>query len=284
MMSDNSLIKLDGFAKPATVLIEKISDAIGGIFKPYQIIRVAKAEAAADQIHAEAQIQVTDLHRRASHRFLEEEAKKQKNIESITEKALPYLLESSSPQDIEDDWITNFFDKSRIISDSEMQQLWSKVLAGEANVPRSFSRRTVNLLSDLERLDAELFTTLCGFVWMFHSAVPLIFDVQNEIYNHRWINFNTLSHLDSLGLIRFDNFAGFQIMELQKNFSASYYGTCVDLTLPKDANNALDIGKVLLTQAGKELVPVCEAKPVDGFFDFVCKRWEGQSLIAKKDS
>ena len=36
-MSDNfesSLINLGDLSKPATVLVEKISDAIGGIFKP----------------------------------------------------------------------------------------------------------------------------------------------------------------------------------------------------------------------------------------------------------
>jgi len=283
-MADISLIKLDEFAKPATALIEKVSEAVGGIFKPHQIIRVAKAEAAAEQIHAEAQIQVTNLHRRAIYRFLEEEAKKQKNIESITEKALPHLLESSTPQDIEDDWITNFFDKSRIVSDSEMQQLWSRVLAGEANAPRSFSRKTVNLLSDLEKSDAELFTALCGFGWTFGSVVPLVFDSQDEIYKHHEINFRTLSHLDSLGLIQFNDLSSFQRMELPKKVSVSYYGTSVALTLPNDEHNTLGIGKVLLTQAGEELAPVCGAKPVEGFFDFVCKRWEGPSLIDKTGS
>ena len=87
-MGDNSLINLGEISKPATVLIEKISDAVGGIFKPYQIVRVAKAEAEAERVKAEAQIQISDLQRRAFHRFLEEEAKKQKNMEDIREKAV----------------------------------------------------------------------------------------------------------------------------------------------------------------------------------------------------
>ena len=106
-MSESPLIKLDELTKPATVLIEKISDAVGGIFLPYQIIRVAKAEAEADRIHADSQIQITDIHRRAMHRFLEEEARKQINIESITKQALPLLEEQSKPQNMQEDWITN---------------------------------------------------------------------------------------------------------------------------------------------------------------------------------
>jgi hypothetical protein len=45
----NSLVNLGDLTKPATVLVEKISDAICGAFLPYQIKRVAKAEAEAEK-------------------------------------------------------------------------------------------------------------------------------------------------------------------------------------------------------------------------------------------
>jgi len=167
-MSDNfesSLINLGELSKPATVLVEKISDAVGGIFNPYQIVRVAKAEAQADRVRAEGQIEISDLQRRAFHRFLEEEAKKQKNIEEITSKALPLLEENSKPNEVEDDRITNFFDRCRLISDDEMQGLWSRVLAGQANLPGAYSKRAVNFLSGLDKSEADMFTSLCGFGW-----------------------------------------------------------------------------------------------------------------------
>jgi len=287
-MNDKPIISFGELTKPATVLIEKISDAVGGLFKPYQIIRVAKAEAEADQIRTESQIQVTDLHKRAMRRFLEEEAKKQSNMESITAKALPLLEEKSSPQNVEDDWITNFFDKSRIVSDADMQQLWSKVLAGEANAPGKFSKRTVNLLAELDKRDAELFTELCGFDWVIGKVpVPLVFDHRAELYNSHRIYFSNLVHLEALGLIRFDSLGGLgghQCEQLPKTFTVCYYGRPVELTFPKDADNALDVGLVLLTHAGHELSYICGSKPVEGFFEFVCQRWESQSLIPKKDT
>ena len=232
-MTDFTLVKADELTKPATVLIEKISDAVGGIFKPYQIIRVAKAEAEADRIHADSQIQVTDIHRRAMRRFLEEEAHKQINIESITKGALPLLEEKSEPQRIDDDWITNFFDKCRIVSDSGMQQLWSRILAGEANNPGGFSRRTVNLVSDLEKGDAELFANLCCFGWTFRGFCPLVFDINSEIYTNRGIYFNSLSHLESLGLIQFDNLSGYMFVKLPKIMRISYFGICTESHTPE---------------------------------------------------
>ena len=281
-MSNNSLINLGDLSKTATVLVEKISDAVGGLFKPHQIVRVAKAEAEAERIRAECQIQVSDLQRRAVHRFLEEEAKRQANIEAITAKALPLLEEKSSPQDMEDDWITNFFDKSRIVSDEDMQRLWSKVLAGEANAPGTFSKRTVNLLADLDKRDAEAFTNLCGFGWMIGNVIPLVFDPQHELYNHHGIFFGTLTHLDTLGLIDFHSVAGFSLLKIPKRATVSYHEKPVQLTFPNDAENTLDVGKVLLTHAGQELATLCGAKPVEGFFEFVCERWRGQGLIPKE--
>ena len=156
----NSLINLGELSKPAVVLFEKISEGVGGIFKPYQIKRVAKAQAEAEKIKAQTDIEITDLHRRAVHRWIEEEAKRQKNMEDIIAKAVPQLNEDSKPDTMEDDWIANFFDKCRIVSDNEMQILWSQVLAGEANVPGTYSKRTVNLLSELDKSDAALFTKL----------------------------------------------------------------------------------------------------------------------------
>jgi Protein of unknown function (DUF2806) len=115
-----SVVNLGELSKSADILIKKVSSAVGGIFAPWQIKRVAKAET-----------EITDLHRRAMHRFIEE-AKRQENMEAITERALPQLESGSDPNKMEHDWVTNFFDKSRIVSDSDMQELWARVLAGEA--------------------------------------------------------------------------------------------------------------------------------------------------------
>ena len=269
-----SLVNLGKLSQPADTLIKKVSSAVGGIFEPWQIKRVAKAEAEASLIRANAEIEITDLHRRAMHRFVEEEANRQENMESITEKAIPKLEENSDPNKMEDDWVTNFFDKSRIISDSEMQELWASVLAGEANSPGTYSKRTVNFLGDLDKRDAELFAALCRFGWYVGTFTPLIFDPQASIYNDTGLNFNTLTHLDNIGLIQFSNISGFNRTGLPKEFTVSYCGEPLNLTMDKEEGNQLSIGKILLSQVGMELVSVCQAPSVEGFVDYVKEKWK----------
>lgn len=285
-MADQPLasITLAGdLSKPATVLIEKISNAVGGVFKPYQIVRVAKAEAEAARIQEESKIQITDLQKRALHRFLVEEAKKQANMEAITQDALPLLEDNSTPQNMADDWVTNFFDKSRIISDSDMQQLWARVLAGEANTPGKFARQTVNRLGDIDKDDAELFTRLCGFAWLIgDDFLPLVFDYNDEIYAKNGIFYTMFTHLESLALIHCDTY-GIKKTHIAKTLRVSYYGRQTELTFQADRDNNLGIGSVLLTRAGKQLASVCGSKPVQGFYEYVYDKWAAHRLVAKRE-
>ena len=165
-----------------------------------------------------------------------------------------------------------------------MQSLWSKVLAGEANHPGSFSRKTVNLVADLERRDAEAFINLCRFVWTIdRHARPLLFDFGNEIYNLHSISFDNVNHLQSLGLVTISNF-GYALHRLPKLVTASYCGRSITLALANDSDNKLKEGKVLFTQSGYELARICEIVPVDGFFDYVYDIWASEGRFCRREN
>ena len=279
-----SLIDTSGLSAPATMLVEKSSNAIGRHFDPRQTIRMALAEAEAQQIlklaETKTAIEVEDLRARAASRFINEEMTKQVNIENIMQKAIHGLNDNAAPEDIEDDWIANFFDKCRIVSDNDMQELWARVLAGQGNNPGSFSRKTVNLLADLDKRDAELFTNLCRLAWIVNNGIyPIVFDYRQGLYRRVGIDFRSLTHLDALGLVRYDNLSGFRIVDLPQSILAYYGGRQVGLTLPKDSENELDVGKVLLTQSGSELFRVVNANIAEGFFEYVYDKWAGESLV-----
>lgn len=296
MTDDKSIIKIDNLnipdhSKVGWVFLEKISSAIGELHKPSQIKNVAKAEAEAEVIKAEAeaqaelireeaQVKISDLRvKRALNRFIAEEAKKQENIEKTTQKALNQLNQSSKPQDMDDDWITNFFDKCRIISDEEMQVLWAKILAGEANSPGSYSKRTVNLLGSLDKKDAELLTTLCNFTWISGESYPLILDANAPIYIQNGINFVMLTHLDSIGLIRFDPVGGFMLKRTPTLPLIGMYYNKTPIAISSENNIPIEVGKVMFTHTGQELSRICSTKPIDGLFKYVFDYWASKGLI-----
>lgn len=287
MTGDKQIIKtgdihLDGLTKPATVLVEKICNAMGasfvGLCRPYQIKRVAKAEGEAAIIKIESDIKIEDLKRRAEERWLCEEAIRQANIESITCKSFSHLDENATPQKIEDDWITYFFDKSRLVSDEEMQDIWARILAGQANAPGKFSKRTIDCMASLEKTDAERFTKLCSFSLVLETD-PLIYDLEHHIYKENDITFITLNHLESIGLINFNSLVGYGRTDIPKEFSfVTDNGKSFRFKTSKEKNITLGLGKVFFTNIGQEIASICTPESVPGFEEYVIEQWKKQGF------
>jgi hypothetical protein len=47
----------------------------------------------------------------------------------------------------------------------------------------------------------------------------------------------------------------------------------------KESDNQLEFGHVLLTRTGQQLARICGSKPIDGFMDFIIKKWQEKGLI-----
>ena len=283
MSEGNSIINLGDISKPATALIEKVSGAVGGFYKPWQMRRVAKAEVDVDRIKALSKIELTELDERALQRLVDEEAKKQSNIESIIGRSLPQLNEGAKPDEMEEDWITYFFNKCRLVSDEEMQSIWARILAGEANAPGTFSKRSVIFMESLDKQDAILFTKLCAFNWIFGDIQPLIADPTAEIYSKNGITFSDLKHLDTIGLISFQSIA-YQRSGFPQTTVAVYKNAAYTFKFSKKKDNILNLGNVILTNIGRELASICVPETVAGFDEYVIEEWKKKGVKITKQT
>lgn len=164
---DKEVIK--ALSKPAEKLIEEVSKWIWGLYKPrairkkadaeaYKIEMEANAKAKSMMIQWEAQIQIIE---RAKARLGNQEIIRQENIEEIAEKSLLYLPESVSEEPVDTDWRTRFFTKAQDISSNEMQEIWAKILAEEISTPWKTSLRTLDVLANISKNEAELFSKAC---------------------------------------------------------------------------------------------------------------------------
>jgi len=198
----NALIHRGELSKPATVLIEKISAGIGGLLVPWQAVREAKTGVAASKIRTQGAIEISEMEEKALRNALARAVQEQKNIFSILAKALPDVASDADPSRMDEDWISAFFNIFRRTSNEEMQALWGRVLATEANRPRSFSKRTVHVMPVLERPDAELFGVLCRFCVVYKDQVfPIVINSDDPFYTVAGLIGGRLSDLEGLDLI-----------------------------------------------------------------------------------
>ena len=216
---DNSLIKIDGDSKALSTLIDAISRGIGTLYRPWGIKREAKAKAAEIQILAEAKVKEQQifseakkqldivasdeqLHRTIS-RIVNQELRRQENIDAIAKIALAELAESrllAVKEQVETDWLTRYFDIVQDVSDERLRNAWGKILSQEIMSPGSYSLRTLNTVSNLSKKEAELFASLGNLV-LSTGSVLFFINKKDSILGSD-ISFNNISLLMECGLIR----------------------------------------------------------------------------------
>ncbi len=132
--------------------------------------------------------------------------------------------------------------------------------------------------SMLDNRDVALFTSLCQFVWIQGEPLPLIYEIENEIYTKHGINLPVLKHLEAIGLVSLAS-AGYVKKRFGKHTRLFYYGKPTKIQFFQAANNQLDLGHVLLTNLGKALVAVCNIKRNQEFYEYVIERWFQQGMV-----
>ena len=93
-----------------------------------------------------------------------QERKRQENIASIVNVAASNLDNKDVPDHEPDsDWIARFFDYAQDVSSEDMKTIWGKILSGEVETPGRTSLRTLSILRDISKRDAEIFSTLMEY-------------------------------------------------------------------------------------------------------------------------
>ncbi|MEM9880261.1 MAG: DUF2806 domain-containing protein [Pseudomonadota bacterium] len=266
-------ISTKDLAPVAQDLIAKISRATGTFYQPWKIVREAKAiRKAGEELAGLSELGLTEIEMRAFQRVISEGSKQQENIERITLEATDALEDNAKPDAVDDDWVADFFAKARHISDEEFSTLWSKILAGEANRPGSFSKRTLNIIYGLTKEDAELFRELCRYVIMIGIPCPFIFHLDEERYS---LNFENLGHLQDLGLVNFNSVAGFVRQGFPDDFLFNYGSVSMRAVKKPDSTankNDILMGHVMFTKSGLELFGLADALMVPEFEQYVVKK------------
>ena len=223
----------------------------------------------------ENRTELKELKKRTKYRVLATEVRNQQNLESIAKRSIPLLNNNAKLEEMDDDWIVNMLNRSMIFADELMQELFARILAGEANSPGSYSKKSVNLLAELEKKDAIFFKSICRFNWnVADRTVPLVFDHNHEIYAKNGIDYETLKHLDSLGLVQYSVIDIVLAKALTGMIKVSYHDSILVLKAPNNRDYDVSLGHVMLTASGLELCRLFENEPVEGIFEYVKGEWK----------
>ncbi|KIQ14777.1 hypothetical protein RT99_23475 [Flavobacterium sp. MEB061] len=224
------LITFEG--KPIEKLIEVISQGIGTLYRPRAIKKEADAEAYKIQVlekaktiaNTENKLIEFDTLSAIEQKILFQEQRKQNNIENIIEVAVEQIIQEPNvnSENIDQDWITRFFKIAEDISNDEMQKLWGRILSGEVKQPGSFSLRTLNLLKDLNKQEAEIFTKFAQLNVKYNAGHFIPFIDINYFEEQLNIPYSEILLMIELGLLTSGTSIGLNFPALKESVRLLY--------------------------------------------------------------
>ncbi len=285
---------LAGISKPLEKLIEVTAQGLGKVTKAHFIRKDADAKAyeirrMSEAIHDARQLlgdiefkdqqivlsapqeKLPALAERSASRRDYVEQLEQLNIEEIVSHAAEELSQENevSEESVDPDWIKRFFDSAKDVSNEQLQIIWGKILAGEVKQPGSYSLRTLEVIRNLKKSEAETFVKVAKLAFRYgnkdfiyhHGNVEIL----NEKYNMSFVDFLILKELGLIDAedlsLNFDSKNG-----LVSNF---VYGRNLIIVEIPEESSKIRVNCKGFTTLGSEMLSLIEI-PYD---DFYCRRF-----------
>ena len=280
--------KLIKWEDPVSKLIYVVSKAIGVLYKPTAIrnegkakndiiIDEAKAKAVAE---GESKLIELDYEQIIEQRRRAIERRQNRNIDDIVSMAYDNLESENtvSEEPVDEDWTTRFFDYVKDISNKEMKILWAKILAGEVKRPSSFSMRTLELLRNLSRDEAKLFSKAAQFVIRSNNDYFIFNDLKNSL-SSMGLDFDDITLLNEAGLLQAQSLiqSTFKRNDNENLKLALIYADKV-LIISSDKTKTLDIPYYRLTKAGAELYHLIDNKANEDYIKILANYLKNDDL------
>lgn len=249
--------------------IKTVSAAISEVSKGYGLTVAYKegpVEIQSNPPEPPLKLEDAPLEQRAAERVAYQEQRRQQSIESVTgTAALELMADPTIPEERPDeDWTTRFFSYAQDISSEEMQQLWGRILAGEVRKPGTYSLRTLDLVRNLAKEEAEVFAKVAKLAYEVGKGAWVVFH-----HDEKWLNtnrdisqFNDINLLVELGLLDVLNQASYTVFsEGRDSALLTLNGRCIVLERGTIAGE-LQMRVWGLTRIGIDLLPLID-RPFD---------------------
>lgn len=258
---------------PCEKLMTMVGGAIGKAYEPRHTRKMADAHAYELSTIGAAMRELADINttyengnvalftedfqrlmQRTQNRMALQEITRQQNIESVVDKAYDLLENENEVTDepVDQDWTRRFFNITGDISNSEMQEVWARILSGEIKRPGSFSMRTLETIRNISTEEAQTFQKIIPLILHNGNAYFVLSD--SDILTKCGSSFADMQTLDDCGLM---DSSGTLSLNLSIRKDKPEYLLSDTLLIAikgkKEESEKIRIGIHTLTRAGLEL-------------------------------
>lgn len=154
------------------------------------------------------------------------------------------------------------FEGSKTAYDETVRSMWEKLIAEEATEPGKYSKRTMSILSIMDRNDALLFKKLCSTSLQLVQQGSLrpcavLNNMGTRGYNFGFLSLADLDTLASLGLISMTTWVDWKIVE-RGSCSIPVNGHTAVISNPTDVVKSFRLSSMRFLNEGEALASLCD--------------------------
>jgi hypothetical protein len=256
------------------------------------IPQVQKLTLAGNEVNAElsdGQQAVLALKARSDDRAEYQNLLHQLNTEQTISFAAEELAQEGkvvSDEPVDDNWKSRYFSIIQEISGEELQLLWGKILAGEVCKPNSYSLRTLEVLRNITKSEAEIFAKACNYLIVSTGTKSNHYSFfRNGSGNKGYdgIEYNDILLLQECGLVKPVDDSGFPFSaNINNEFIRTFHIANRLLIIEgKEVDNfTMRLPIYLLTKAGAEISHLIKKENKDDYIMEIAKLFKGRKLKA----
>jgi Protein of unknown function (DUF2806) len=219
-------------------------------------------------------------------RKLSEWEREIENQDQILKLAEPKINPISHELEQNNDLLNSILDQAKGVSDPEMQYYLSKILASEYNQPNTISKKTIQIVNSLTKVELELFTKYATLFNFHTDNMPTEFWADPVDFFKLGYNYSSdFLRLEELGLINttkvglpiiYENMTGF-VFE-----GNTYFGKHLEFHRKYEQEKQLiQLNCYCLTHSGKQLLQFLDVKENPLYTEWLIEYLDKQKIIMK---
>lgn len=195
------------------------------------------------------------------------------NVTEVLFGAAETAMDEANPHALDVQFKNEFIKGAATAYEAEVRDLWSKLLNSELKKPGSYSKRTMAVLREMSREDAEAFQIFCAYSFIRpdkRRPIPVLTELDGAglTYNHGHIGVDQLTLLESFGLVNRQQWDEFTLPPFQRAFLITSRGR-IAITNATSSEKKMSFGYAFFTPTGVELASICEIGSAPDLLDLI---------------
>ncbi len=192
--------------------------------------------------------------------------------------AAPQIEDDADADNLDQEWLDYWRMHAEKARNEDVQAIWGAILAGEVNNAGAVSKRTMSILADMEKRDAETLVKLCSYCaggkmgnGEIEPLTPMLINVGERFA----MNPEDIARLRSLGVVDFDLGTGFGMVNSMKCQPGSVFQIGkIPFIVIGDGKAEFTVNRFPFTEHGLQLASYCTIGEGEGFADGLVEHWK----------